>query len=203
MTVSSDASSGPGKSSAYLAHTLEAIPAADAAQMLAQLAPDEAAKVAEYLDPKTASSVLSRMDPFAAAVVISAMEAPEASMVLSEMDPDDRVDLIGHLEQGKRETLLDEMNVADVADIRRLRQYPSDTAGGIMTSEVTSLPDELTVQQAIEELRRLNEQLEQMFYVYVVDMYKHLVGVLSMRDLLLAKPDRKIRDIMHRQVTSV
>ncbi len=171
--------------------------------MLAQLAPDEAAKVAEYLDPKTASAVLSRMDSAAAAVVISAMEGPEASMVLSEMDPDDRVDLLGHIEPAHREVLLGEMTVADAADVRHLRQYPSDTAGGIMTSDVTSLADDLTVQQAIEELRRVNEQLEQMFYVYVVDKYKHLVGVLSMRDLILAKPDRKIRDIMHREVTSV
>ncbi len=171
--------------------------------MLAQLAPDEAAKVAEYLDPKTASAVLSRMDSAAAAVVISAMEGPEASMVLSEMDPDDRVDLLSHIEPGQREILLGEMTIADAADVRNLRQYPPDTAGGIMTSDVTSLPDDLTVQQAIEELRRLNEQLEQMFYVYVVDQYKHLVGVLSMRDLILAKPDRKIRDIMHREVTSV
>ena len=57
MTVSSDPGSAPRNSSAYLAHTLEEIPAADGAQMLAQLAPDEAAKVAEYLDPKTASAV--------------------------------------------------------------------------------------------------------------------------------------------------
>ena len=63
-----------------------------------------------------------------------------------------------------------------------------DTAGGIMTTEVTSLDENLTVEQAIAELRRLNEELEQMFYVYVIDRRRHLVGVLSMRDLILSHP---------------
>src|SRR3712207_8808570 len=60
------------------------------------------------------------------------------------------------------------------------------------TTEVTALPEHLTVEQAIAELRRMSERLEQMFYVYVVDARKHLVGVLSMRDLILARPDRRL-----------
>jgi magnesium transporter len=87
--------------------------------------------------------------------------------------------------------------------VRQLRQYPPDSAGGIMTPDVTALPVDLTTQGAIEELRRLNETLEQMFYVYVVDKAGRLVGVLSMRDLILAKPDRKVADIMRRNVVSV
>src|SRR5439155_14882065 len=84
-----------------------------------------------------------------------------------------------------------------------LRQYPPDTAGGIMSTEVTALSQDHTVEQAISELRRLNETLEQMFYVYVVDDKQHLVGVLSMRDLILARPERRIRDIMRRNVVAV
>lgn len=203
MADPTPSTSSPDASSSYLAHTIEAIPPADGAVMLAELDPLEAAKVAEYLDPKTASDVLSRMDSAAAAVVISAMEPPEAAMVLSEMDPDDRVDLLGYVESSQREILLGEMDATEAADVRNLRQYSPDTAGGIMTTDVTALPDDLTVQGAIDELRRINEQLEQMFYVYVVDGYRHLVGVLSMRDLILAKPDRKIRDVMRREVSSV
>jgi magnesium transporter len=78
-----------------------------------------------------------------------------------------------------------------------------DTAGGIMSPEVTALDEGLDVQQAVEELRRLSEELEQMFYVYVVDHYKHLVGVLSMRDLILAKPEAQLRNIMIKNVRSV
>src|SRR2546423_519110 len=72
-----------------------------------------------------------------------------------------------------------------------------------MTPDVTALNEDLTVGQAIEELRRLNEQLEQMFYVYVVDKRGHLVGVLSMRDLIMSRPDRKLSQIMRPNVVAV
>src|SRR5688500_13510967 len=184
MTVSNEPTPPPRASSSYLAHTIEAIPPADAAQVPAELAPVEAAEVAQFLDPKTASAVMSAMDSAAAAVVLSAMEPPEASMVLSEMDPDDRVDVLSFVEPGRRDAMVGEMTPLEAADVRNLRQYAPDTAGGIMTTDVTALPEDLTVQEAVEELRRLNEQLEQMFYVYVVDNYGHLVGVLPMRHLI-------------------
>jgi magnesium transporter len=72
-----------------------------------------------------------------------------------------------------------------------------------MSTEVTALPQDLSIAEAIEELRRLNETLEQMFYVYVVDERGRLVGVLSMRDMIFARPDRRIADIMRRNVVAV
>jgi magnesium transporter len=188
----------------YLAHTIEEIPPADAAEILANLEPHEAAQVAEILDPQTSAGVLAQMESRDAAAVIALMEPPEAAMVLSEMNPDDAVDVLGSVEDpARREALLDEMGAAEAADVRTLRQFPPDSAGGIMTTDITALPQDLTAQQAIDELRRLNETLEQMFYVYVVDRARRLVGVLSMRDLILARPDRKIADIMRRNVVAV
>jgi magnesium transporter len=187
----------------FMAHTIEEIPAADGAAMLADLPTREAAAVAEFLDPDTAAHVLSEMDSAHAAAVIGDMEPPEAAMLLAEMDPDDRTDVLGHVAPDRREQILGEMDARQAAEVRNLRQYPPDTAGGIMSTQVTALAQDLTVGQAIEELRRLNETLEQMFYVYVVDENQHLVGVLSMRDLILARPERKIRDIMRRNVVSV
>lgn len=187
----------------YVAHTIEEIPPADGAEILAGLPPAEAASVAEFLDPETAGNVLSEMNNDDAAAVLSEMGPPEASVVLSRMDPDDRVDVLGRIEPARREALIGEMNAKDAANIRNLGQYPPDTAGGIMSTDVTALSQDLTAQQAIEELRRINEQLEQMFYVYVVDKAGVLVGVLSMRDLILVPPDRKIAHFMRRSVVSV
>jgi magnesium transporter len=136
------------------------------------------------------------MDATLAASVIADMEVPEASMVLEAMDPDDRVDLLEHVPKDLHDRLVNEMAALEAAETRSLEQYPPDTAGGIMTPDVTALEESLTVQQAIEELRRLSEELEQMFYVYVVDRRRHLLGVLSMRDLILAKPHRKLGEIM-------
>ena len=186
-----------------VASRIEELPAADGAAVMLGLSRDMSAEVAEYLDPNTAGSILAEMDPTLAASVISDMEEAEASMVLAAMDPDDRVDILAHVPQALHDRLVSEMDAEEAAEVRDLEQYPRDTAGGIMTTEVTALSEDFTVEQAISELRRLNEELEQMFYVYVVDKRKHLVGVLSMRDLILARPERPITEIMRHNVTSV
>src|SRR2546421_1966209 len=175
-----------------VAGRIEEMPAADGAAVMSSLPPELSAEVAEYLDPETAGHILAEMDPTLAASVIADMEAPEASMVLAAMDPDDRVDILAHIPPALHDQLVGEMDAEEAAEVRDLEQYPRDTAGGIMTTQVTSLAEDLTVEEAITELRRLNETLEQMFYVYVVDKRRHLVGVLSMRDLILAKPERPL-----------
>jgi magnesium transporter len=186
-----------------VAARIEEIPYADGADVLENLPSGEAADVAEYLDPTTAGAILSEMDPELAADVVGDMEPPEASMVLAAMDPDDRVDVLEHLPKSMHDAIVGEMNAEDVEEVRQLEQYPPDTAGGIMTTDVTALYEYLTVGQAIDQLRELNEQLEQMFYVYVIDRRGHLIGVLSMRDLILARPDRLLRDVMRPRVVSV
>lgn len=179
-----------------LAARLEDLPAPDAAAVMGRISTQLSADVAEALDPDTAARVLSEMDATLAASVIADMEVPEASMVLEAMDPDDRVDILEHVEAPLHDQLVNEMAALEAAEVRSLEQYPPDTAGGRMTTNVTALLESLTVQEAIEELRRMSEELEQMFYVYVVDQRQHLVGVLSMRDLILARPSRRLSEIM-------
>src|SRR3954469_13252677 len=186
-----------------VAQRIEELSSTDGAQVLETLPRDVSADVTEYLDPNTAANVLSEMQPEQAAAIISGMGPPEASMVLAAMEPDDRVDILEHISGPLHDQLLGEMTTAEAAQTRQLEQYPPDTAGGIMTPEVTALDENLTVSQAIEELRKMNETLEQMFYVYVIDRRGHLVGVLSMRDLILAKPKTLLRDIMRPNVVSV
>src|SRR4051812_36653748 len=186
-----------------LAQRIEDLSSTDGAKVLETLPRDVSADVTEYLDPNTAANVLSEMEPEQAAAVISRMEPPEASMVLAAMEPDDRVDILEHISGPLHDQLLGGMNTAEAAQTRQLEQYPPDTAGGIMTPEVTALHEDLTVGQAIEELRRLNETLEQMFYVYVVDSRGHLVGVLSMRDLIMSRPERKLNSIMRPNVLAL
>ncbi len=199
VVVASLKSDAPGD----IARQIDEMPAADGAALLQHLPSELAADVGEYLDPETAARVISEMEPEQAATIINDMEPPEASMVLAAMDPDDRVDVLEHVKEPLHERLLEEMTAAEAAETRLLEQYPPDTAGGIMTSQVTSLTEDLTVEQAVSELRRLNEELEQMFYVYVVDKRRHLVGVLSMRDLILARPEMQLAQIMKPNVSRV
>ena len=168
----------------------------DAARLLAGLSPEQAAEVAPLLDVGHAAQAMMEMEPERAANVIHAMEAGAATAVLSEMDPDDRVDILDELGEEKHDELVAGLDAEDRDEVRRLEQYEPDTAGGIMTTEVTKLYEYLSIGDAIEQLRSLSETLEQMFYVYVIDRRGHLVGVLSMRDMILARPERILRDIM-------
>lgn len=194
----------PGQSSSQrVAEQIEDVPAVDGAEMMEGLTAEQAADVAEYLDPTTAAGVLAEMDAEDAAHVIEGMQTPEASMVLAAMDPDDRVDILDLVSDKLHDALVSELGAEDREEVRQLEQYPPDTAGGIMTTDVTSLYEYISVDDAIHLLRNLSEELEQMFYVYVIDRRQHLVGVLSMRDLILAKPQRRLRDIMIPNVRSV
>ena len=186
-----------------VAERIEEIAPADGASVMTHLSAANAADVAGILDPETAGKILARMEPSHAAIVINDMPAPEASMVLAAMDPDDRVDVLAHVPEPRHGELMREFTQHDADEVRQLEQYPSDTAGGIMTTQVTSLAEDITCEQAVAHLRRLNEEQEQMFYVYVVDGRSHLVGVLSMRDLILSRPERRLNQIMHPNVTSV
>ena len=186
-----------------IADRVEELAAVDGAAVFEHLSAERAAAAAEILDPGTAGRIVARMTPEAGAAVISAMPVPEASMVLAEVDPDDRVDILAHVTGARHDLLLAELDAEDAAEVRHLEMYPPDTAGGIMTTQVTALVENLTAQQAIEELRRVQEELGQVFYVYVVDSRQHLVGVLTMRDLILSRPDRRLNQFMRPEVASV
>jgi magnesium transporter len=206
MTVTSDNSPPQrvgGELPQDIATRIEEMPPSDAAAILAGLTRQLAGAVAEILDPITAGRILAEMDNVQAALVIGSMNAPEASMVLQEVPPDDRVDILYHITGPLHEQLIGEMDAPEADETRRLEKYPPDSAGGIMTTQVTALFEYITVGDAITLLRRLNEELEQMFYVYVINTKGRLVGVLSMRDLILAKPSTPLRDIMIKSVRSV
>lgn len=176
---------------------------ADAADALAAMPVQEAAEVAEYVDPRTAAAIFAAIDAGRAADLICAMHPPEASMVLSAMDPDDRVDVLAHLSVELHDELVGEMNLLEATEVRRLEQYLPDTAGGIMTTQVTALPEQLTIAEATDALRRISREQEQVYYLYTVDDRGRLSGVVSMRDLILAPPDATLSRIERRDVATV
>jgi magnesium transporter len=175
-----------------IASYLEEAHPADAAEVLRRLPRHRAGEVAEYLDPRTAGLLLREMHPGLAAAVIEEMEPPEASVLLSEMAPDDRVDILNNVPAELREQLIRELDTREAAEVRRLVSYPADSAGGIMTTEAVALNESTTAEQAVAELRRIGQEVEQVHYVYAVDASGRLTGVLSMRDLIFAPPDQRL-----------
>lgn len=125
------------------------------------------------------------------------------SRLLEAMSHDDRVDLLKQCDTATVENLLPLIAKADREDIRRLISYPEDSAGSVMTTDYAVLPPDVTVEQALNVLRRQAPEKETIYYVYVVDEERHLIGFVSLRDLILAKPTAVVRDIMREDVVTV
>jgi len=182
---------------------IERIHPSDQARVLEEFSPVEAAHVLRLMKPARAADVLEQMGHEEGAEVITELPRRAAADVLEQMAPDDAADLLEQLDEGKRTSLVEQMHAPEAAEVRQLLRYPPHTAGGIMTTEVCKLPREMTVAQAIEELRKHHEQVETIYYVFVVGEDDELLGVLSLREILLARPEQKLGDIMNRDVKSV
>lgn len=138
-------------------------------------------------------------------LMIETLDLVEMSQLVAELPPDDRVDLLNEVQPKVVEKILPLLPAEERRDILRLRAYPEDTAGAVMTSEVARLSEDLSVVDALGELGRQAEQLETIYYIYIVDDEDHLRGVVSARQLVSAmgKPETKIGDLMERDLVTV
>lgn len=125
------------------------------------------------------------------------------SKIIEEMSPDDRADLLSRLEPQRVEALLPLVAQAERADIRKLLSYPEHSAGSIMTTEYASLPENISVREALDRLRQQAPNSETIYYIYILDANRHLRGMTTLRQLILSRPDTKLADIMNRDSIAV
>jgi magnesium transporter len=173
------------------------------ADVLLQLDALELARLQQLLGPQRLADGMAELDPSEAARLISRFSRAIAADILEDMEPDDATDVVEELKPAEAEQILDEMDHADAAEIRELLAYPADTAGGRMTTEYVSIGPELTVASALRVLRTQAPDAETIYYIYVTDRGEHLLGVVSLRDLVIAEPTARIAAIMRRQVLHV
>jgi CBS domain-containing protein len=166
------------------------------ASIIDQLAPRDRAGVLASLDDEAAADALEEMEAGSRVEVIEGLHPERAADILEEMAPDDAADLVADLTSGARHEILSLMERAEAAEVQQLLRYPRDSAGGIMTTEFVTVPASLTAGQAIDRLRELEPDAETIYYVYVTDSRGRLVGVLSLRDLIVAPPDSAIAEVM-------
>lgn len=178
-------------------HTrLEELHPADVADILEQLDPKQRANVFKHLDDAQAGEAITEMEDEFQADIIEGLDERRASRLLRDMDPDDAADIVGDLPYEKAETLLRLMGVESAAEIRQLLGYKEDTAGGLMTTQYVAMHANDTVEETTEVLRALEEDHPTVSYVYVLDEYDKLVGVLSLRTLVLAQSQTQLGNIM-------
>ena len=182
---------------------LDELHPADVADILEQLDPQQRAAVFEHLDDARATEAISEMEDELQAEFIDDLDDARAARLIGDMEPDDAADIVRDLPYEKAETLLRLMGVEDATEIRRLLGYKDGTAGGMMTTQYVAVPKETTVRETIEVLRDLDEDHPTVHYVYVTDDYGKLIGVLSLRTLVLTDDDKQLGDIMYDEIISV
>jgi magnesium transporter len=175
---------------------------ADLAEIISDLTRTESGKLLESLDVKTLADTLEEVEPDFQASLVETMPDEKVADVLEEMAPDEAADLLAELPQDRSQELLKLMEHEEAEDVRKLLAYREDTAGGIMTTEFVAIGPNLTAEQAISVLRETAHEAETIFYVYVTDNEGHLLGVFSLRELVLARPETPVTEFMHRRVIS-
>lgn len=172
------------------------------ADFLGGLEPVEIVAALRAAPAQVRAAIFSHFDIDGQLALVEVMQREELGRLLSDMPPDDRVDLLREVPEDRREAILPAMAQAEREDVRRLLSYPEGTAGAIMTSEYATLSPTETVTDALARLRREAPDKETIYYSYVVDDQRQLLGHVSLKDLILARPDALVSEVMRTDAVS-
>src|SRR5918996_346079 len=153
----------------------------DWADIVVRLDEDEVTVLLESIPDDEIPEILEELDPANAAAILRLRSREEAADLLEAIDPDDATDIIAELPSQDREQILEAMEPDEAAEIRQLSTYPPDTAGGRMTPAFVAISPDVRADDAIVLLRRVAEEAETIYYVYVIDAEERLLGVLSLQ----------------------
>jgi magnesium transporter len=181
----------------------ESVHPASIAELIAALDATEAWAVLCHAEPALRAEVFSHLDNDLQVDIIGTLRRDEIARIMTAMPHDERADLFKNLPEDRRETLLPALAQAEREDIRRLIAYEEGTVGSVMTSDYATLTPHLTAHQAVERLRQVAPDKETIYYAYVVDDQRKLLGFVSLKDLILARREARVGDIMHTEVISV
>jgi len=176
---------------------------ADLAQILAEIPSSHVQTVLDTLDTETAGEAIHELEPELRTRIISQLDSEQASDILEEMAPDEAADVLGDLPEEKAQELLGLMDEEEAEDIQELMEHEDDTAGGLMNTEFLAITGEMTVDDALQQVRLLAPDVETVYYVYVTDAEDRLCGVVSLKELLVSPPQTRIAEVMHTNLKTV
>lgn len=177
---------------------LDALDAAEVVRSFSRLPEDERSGLLSMVDPEAAAALMRALPEALTTDAFESLDPADAARILEQMPSDAQVDLLSELDDEDAGAILKHMSDADAEDVRRLAAYPDDVAGGLMVTEYLSYPADARVSEVIEDLGTHAEEYADydIQYAYVTDEAGRLVGVLRMRDLLLASRQRPLRSVM-------
>jgi magnesium transporter len=187
------------------AQAVNALHPVDGAALLARLRPEEQSIIVQRLNNEEAADLLSELNEEAMAALVPHLDPDHLVQILDTIEPDVAADLLGELEDAQAADLLGRM--ANAAEVAPLLAYAQDSAGGIMSSARRMgrhmLRRHMTVAEAITFLQHHYQDEHDIYYLYVLDRYRHLVGIVSLRTLILARPQQTLGEIMSEELITV
>jgi len=154
-------------------------------------------------DVDFAADIFEKMEKNEQLALLGAFDETRKGEILDEVAPDERVDFFEQLPEEMVLRFLNIMEEEEAQDARELMKYDKNTAGGRMTTDFAQIEKGITVEQTLENLRKRAKDLEMIYYIYVVDRTDKLLGVVSLKDLIIAKPEKRINEIMHTKLITI
>jgi len=176
---------------------------ADIAEIIANIPRNSVQQVLNSLDHETAGEAIHELEPELRTHVISQMDSERASDILEEMSPDEAADVLGDLPEEKAQELLGLMDKEEAEEIQELMGHEDNTAGGLMNHEFIAISANTTAGNALDEIKRQAKEVETIYYAYVLDADERLIGVISLRELLIGNPELPVSEVMTEQLKTV
>jgi magnesium transporter len=170
------------------------------ADFLSDFSSSKVWNVLMLLDPRLRTEIFGALNQDIQVELAESLKRQDLAQIVTHMSADERVDLLKRLPEDKQETLMPVLAQVEREDIRRLFSYAEGTAGAVMTSDYATLSPDQTVQEALAKLRREAPDKETIYYSYVLDSDRRLIGFLSLKDLIIARPEKRIVELMHRDL---
>ncbi len=175
---------------------LESVNSADIPSIFDELEEEQIVVVYRLLSKDVAAEVFVELDSDMQEKLINAFTDKELKNVIDELFMDDTVDLIEEMPANVVKRILKTQKAEDRKLINDLLKYPEDSAGSIMTTEFVDLKENMTVKDAIDKIRKIGDDAESIYVCYVLTMTRKLIGIVSLKDIILAKENTLVKDIM-------
>jgi magnesium transporter len=180
---------------------IESLRPPDRADLFGELPPEEQDALLPRLDVEDSADILEELEDSEAAELAARLDTETLAQILDEMEPDEAADLLGDIPPAQAIQALSAMEEAD--EVEPLLAHPDETAGGLMTPPPVTLRQDMTAEEAIAHLRAIAPDSETVYYLFVVDEEDHLVGVVSLRQLIVTPPTVCVREIMDPEVIHI
>lgn len=170
---------------------------ADIADIVDNLGISDSISILSSLDDEAAAEAFEEISPEKQKTILTGMEKKEAAELIDEMSPDDAADLLASISDNKKEEILRLLDPEESHELRELLEYPENTAGGIMTTEYATVTEHMKTADILRRLRRISNDVETIYYIYVLTENDELKGVVTIREVLLESDDTIVSEYMN------